>query len=132
MAAKELYLKKLEKYEELLMQEKHQTQKIITGIDEIQKRGSKAQSGDLSSYSIHQADMGTDTDEAEKRVYLLNKELDKLQKLNLALKRIYDKTYGVCEICGTYISEKRLKIVPYAKFCIECKSKEELKQRRKR
>jgi RNA polymerase-binding transcription factor len=132
MAAKELTLKKLEKYEEILMQERNQTQKIISGIDEIQKRGSKAQSGDLSSYSIHQADMGTDTDQAEKRVYLLNKELEKLKKLNLALKRIYDKTYGVCEICGALISEKRLKIVPYAKFCIDCKSKDELKQRRKR
>lgn len=132
MAAKEFSLKKLEKYEEILLQEKNQTQKIIQGIDEIQKRGTKSQSGDLSSYSIHQADMGTDTDEAEKRVYLLNKELEKLKNLNLALKRIYDKTYGVCEICGSLISEKRLKIVPYAKFCIECKSKEELKQRRKR
>lgn len=131
MAAKELTLKKLEKYEELLMQEKNQTQKIINGIDDIQKRGAKNQSGDLSSYSVHQADMGTDTDEAEKRVYLLNKELDKLKLLNVALKRIYDKTYGVCEICGAFIPEKRLKIVPYAKFCIECKSKEEIKQRRK-
>jgi RNA polymerase-binding transcription factor DksA len=132
MAAKEMTLKKLEKYEEILLQEKNQTQKIIQGIDEIQKRGTKAQSGDLSSYSIHQADMGTDTDEAEKRVYLLNKELEKLKKLNQALRRIYDKTYGVCEICGNLISEKRLKIVPYAKFCVECKSKEEMKKRRKR
>ena len=132
MAANELNVKKLEKYEEILMLEKDQTQKIIKGIDEIQKRGSKAQSGDLSSYSIHQADMGTDTDQAEKRVYLLNKELEKLKKLNLALKRIYEKTYGVCEICGNFIPEKRLKIVPYAKFCISCKSEEELKQRRRR
>ena len=50
MAARELTLKKLEKYEEILMKEKGQTLKIITGIDEIQKRGSKDRSGDLSSY----------------------------------------------------------------------------------
>ena len=131
MAAKELTLKKLEKYEEILILEKNQTQKLITGIDEIQKRGSKARSGDLSSYSIHQADMGTDTDEAEKRVYLLNKELEKVKKINLALRRIFEKSYGVCEICGDLIPEKRLKIVPYAKYCISCKSKEELKSRRR-
>lgn len=131
MAAKEFTMKKLEKYEEILLQEKNQTQKIIKGIDEIQKRGVKDQSGDLSSYSVHQADLGTDTDEAEKRVYLLNKELEKLKRINQALCRIYDKTYGICEICGKLISEKRLKIVPYAKFCIECKSKEELKKRKR-
>jgi RNA polymerase-binding transcription factor DksA len=132
MAAKEFTLKKLEKYEEILLQEKNQTQKIIQSIDEIQKRGVKNQSGDLSSYSVHQADMGTDTDEAEKRVYLLNKELEKLKNINQALRRIYDKTYGICEICGNLISEKRLKIVPYARFCIECKSKEEMKARKRR
>ncbi|HPR17364.1 MAG TPA: TraR/DksA C4-type zinc finger protein [Candidatus Cloacimonadota bacterium] len=132
MAAKEFPLKKLEKYEEILLREKEQAQKIIHSIDEIQKRGVKDQSGDLSSYSVHQADLGTDTDEAEKRVYLLNKELEKLKNINQALRRIYDKTYGICEICGNLISEKRLKIVPYARFCIECKSKEELKQRKRR
>lgn len=132
MAAKEFTMKKLEKYEEILLEEKNQTQKIIQGIDEIQKRGAKDQSGDLSSYSVHQADLGTDTDEAEKRVYLLNKELEKLKYINQALRRIYEKTYGICEICGTLISERRLKIVPYAKFCIECKSKEEMKKRRRR
>lgn len=132
MASKELTLKKLIKYKEILQQERDQTQKIINGIDEIQKRGSKDRSGDLSSYSVHQADMGTDTDEAEKRVYLLNKELEKLKHINQALKRIYDKSYGVCEICGCLIPDKRLKIVPYARYCISCKSQEESKARKRR
>lgn len=132
MAAKNLTSKQLEKYENILKEEKEQTEKIIKGIDDIQKRGAKNRSGDLSSYSLHQADMGTDTDQSEKRVYLLEKELGTLRNLNIALKRIYDKTYGICEICGNYISENRLKIVPYAKFCIECKSKEEEKKRRRR
>ncbi len=131
MAAKNLTSKQLEKYENILKEEKMQTEKIIKGIDDIQKRGAKNRSGDLSSYSLHQADMGTDTDQSEKRVYLLEKELETLRNLNIALKRIYDKTYGICEICGKYISENRLKIVPYAKFCIECKSKEEKKKRRR-
>ena len=131
MATKTLSNEKLEKYEEVLLAEKEQAQKIINSINEIQKRGNKDQSGDLSSYSIHQADMGTDTDESEKRVYLLNKELEKIQNINGALKRVYDKSYGICEICGCYIPENRLKIVPYAKYCIECKSKEEKRKRRK-
>ena len=131
MAAKSLTSKKLEVYESILMEEKNQAQKIINGIDEIQKRGAKNRSGDLSSYSLHQADMGTDTDQSEKRVYLLNKEIEKLKKINLALKRIYEKSYGICEICGKYIRARRLKIVPYAKYCIECKTREEKNNRRK-
>lgn len=131
MAAKKLDTEILSKYENILLAEKMQTQRLIKDINDIQKKGAKDSSGDLSSYSVHQADMGTDTDESEKRVYLLNKEIEKLQKINEALRRVYDKTYGICEICGDLISEKRLKIVPYARFCIECKSKEEEKSRKK-
>ena len=131
MPTKTLENEKLERYEKILLTEKEQTQRIINSINEIQKRGNKDQSGDLSSYSIHQADMGTDTDESEKRVYMLNKELEKIKEINSALRRVYDLSYGICEICGCYIPENRLKIVPYAKYCIECKSKEEKSQRRK-
>jgi DnaK suppressor protein len=131
MSAKILSELKLKEYENILISEKEQTQKIINGIDEIQKRGAKDRSGDLSSYSLHQADMGTDTDQAEKRVYLLNKEIEKLKKLNLALNRVQDKTYGICQICGCHIPAKRLSVVPYAMLCIECKNIEEKKSRRR-
>ena len=131
MAANSLTLKRLEEYEAILLKERDETQKIIKGIDEIQKKGAKNCSGDLSSYSLHQADMGTDTDQAEMRVYLLEKEIEKCKKINSALKRIYDKSYGICQICGKHIPHNRLKIVPYAKFCIECKSKEEKNSKRR-
>jgi RNA polymerase-binding transcription factor DksA len=131
MAANNLTSKRLEEYEAILLKERDETQKIIKGIDEIQKKGAKNCSGDLSSYSLHQADMGTDTDQAEMRVYLLEKEIEKCKKINSALKRIYDKSYGICQICGKHILHNRLKIVPYAKFCIECKSKEEKNSKRR-
>ena len=131
MAANNLTLKRLEEYEAILLKERDETRKIIKGIDEIQKQGAKNCSGDLSSYSLHQADMGTDTDQAEMRVYLLEKEIEKCNNINSALKRIYDKSYGICQICGKHISHNRLKIVPYAKFCIECKAKEEKNSKRR-
>jgi RNA polymerase-binding transcription factor DksA len=118
MSEKQLSEKKLKKYENVLLEEKQQTQKIIDAINEIQKKGAKNGSGDLSSYSIHQADLGSDTDEAERRVYILNKEIENLKYINQALRRIYDKSYGICVICGDYIPEKRLKVIPYAKYCI--------------
>jgi RNA polymerase-binding transcription factor DksA len=132
MAVKELTPSKLKEYEDMLLEERKSVQEVIRSIDDSQKRGMKDGSGDLSSYSMHQADMGSDTDYAERSVFLLEREIDKLKKINSALGRIYDKTYGICEICGEYIQEKRLSIVPYARFCIECKSKEEKKTRRRR
>lgn len=131
MSEKEFSSEKLKEYEELLVKEKHSTEGMINELNELQKKSLKDSSGDLSSYSLHQADMGTDTIYAEKRVYYLNAEIEKLRKLNQALKRIYDKSYGLCEICGKHISDKRLHAIPYARYCIDCKSAEEKRKRRR-
>lgn len=46
----------------------------------------------------------------------------KLQDVNGALEKIKQGQYGICEECGKEISKPRLKIVPQAKLCRECKS----------
>jgi DnaK suppressor protein len=61
---------------------------------------------------------------------MLDSEGKKLKLINDALKRVYEKSYGICEICGEYIQEARLKIIPYARFCVECKAKEEKKKKK--
>ncbi|MDP8200723.1 MAG: TraR/DksA C4-type zinc finger protein [Candidatus Tenebribacter burtonii] len=132
MTAMPLPEKRLEKYKEILLKEKEEIQKVINNINDIQKRGAKDGNGDLSAYSQHQADLGSDTDESERRVYILEKELNNIKLINSALKRIYDKTYGICEICGNIIPANRLKIIPYAKYCIKCKEEEELRKKRRK
>ena len=130
MAVKPLPKSKLNYYKKILLKEKETTLKIIANISKKLKMGSKNSSGDLSSFSIHQADLGTDTANMEKEVYLLDEEQNKLKLLNRALGRIYDKSYGICEITGKYISEKRLKTIPWAHFSL--KAKEEEEKRRKK
>ena len=44
----------------------------------------------------------------------------RLKNINLALKKIKEGKYGICEKCGKEIDEKRLKIVPEARFCLKC------------
>lgn len=131
MSEKEFSKEKLKQYEELILSEKKVTEELISDLNNLQKKSLKDSSGDLSSYSLHQADLGTDTIYAEKRVYYLNSEIEKLRKLNMALKRIYDKSYGLCEICGKHISDKRLHAIPYARYCIDCKNAEEKRKRRR-
>jgi len=123
MSVKNLSDEKLEEYKQILLKEKEETELLIDRINEIQNN-LEEQNG-TSSYKLHQADMGTDTSTSERRVYLLEKENEKLKKIYNALHRIYDKSFGICLICGKYIPEKRIKILPYAKYCINCKNSEE-------
>ncbi len=90
---------------------------------------SKDQSGDLSSYSFHMADQGTDTMEREMAFSLASREGRYLHHLNEALDRIENGKYGHCRNCNDEINKKRLEAVPHATLCIKCKSIEEKKKR---
>ena len=46
-------------------------------------------------------------------------------KMQEAIKRIDDGTFGLCELCGGPISEKRLMARPVTTLCIHCKTKQE-------
>jgi DnaK suppressor protein len=50
-------------------------------------------------------------------------------KIEEALERIEDGSFGICEKCGEDISEQRLKARPVTIHCIECKKKEEALER---
>jgi len=49
----------------------------------------------------------------------------RLKNINLALEKIKKGTYGICEKCGQKISSERLKVLPEARFCIKCQTKNE-------
>jgi len=52
-------------------------------------------------------------------------EANRLMAINNAIGRIHNKVYGKCLKCGKPISESRLRAIPYAVLCIDCKSGEE-------
>src|SRR3990172_408843 len=52
---------------------------------------------------------------------LTDREKQNLKQIDDALERIEEKTYGLCEECGVKIPRARLKVVPFAKYCVECK-----------
>jgi len=52
---------------------------------------------------------------------LTDREKQKLKQIDDALDRIEENTYGLCEECGVKIPRARLKVVPFAKYCVECK-----------
>lgn len=49
----------------------------------------------------------------------------RLNAVDQALIRIRNGKYGICANCGQKIPEDRLRAIPYALLCINCKSKTE-------
>ena len=45
-----------------------------------------------------------------------------VEEIDLALIKIKDGTYGVCEQCHNTIPKERLRALPYAALCVQCKS----------
>jgi len=56
---------------------------------------------------------------------LRDREQKLLKKIEKALKKIENGTYGICEVCGSEIDEKRLMARPEATLCIDCKRAQE-------
>ncbi len=82
-------------------------------------------SGDLSSMPIHMADLGSDNFEQEFTLSLMETEEGTLDRIEGAMERIEDGTYGLCENCGVRIPKKRLDAIPYASMCVKCASQTE-------
>lgn len=70
------------------------------------------------------------TDLAEETgLALIDLRRDTLEKIELALQKLEEDTYGICEDCNNEISAQRLKALPFAIYCIECKQiREDLEQ----
>lgn len=60
-----------------------------------------------------------------------DRERKLIAKIREAIERIEDGTYGICEICGGDISEKRLRARPVTTMCVACKSRMEALERAK-
>ncbi|MGA1794248.1 MAG: RNA polymerase-binding protein DksA [bacterium] len=61
---------------------------------------------------------------------LRDRERKLLAKIDDALQRIEDGSFGICEECGKDIGLKRLKARPVVTLCIECKTKQEEEEKK--
>ncbi len=115
----------LNEFRALLIHRKRVIQGDVQGLEkEGLKKGSDA-AGDLSTLPMHLADMGTDSFEQDMSLGLMENETDELQEIDEALERIKDGSFGLCETCKKRIPKERLKAIPYARLCVNCKKKEE-------
>ena len=117
--------KDLKHFEERLLEER---KKLLSQLGYLEKAMGQTQrdsSGDLSAYSFHMADMGTDAMEREKAFLFASAEGRQLMSVDEALRRLYRSEYGVCETCGKEIGKQRLDALPQANLCVNCQEKQE-------
>src|SRR5512140_388422 len=110
----------------LLLDERKRVLKELGQWDETLSNTQQGADGDLSSYSFHMADQGTDAMEREKAFLFASKEGRYLWHVNQALRRLYGtpEKFGHCHQCGAEINFERLDALPHARLCISCKEKE--------
>jgi RNA polymerase-binding transcription factor DksA len=114
-------------FEKRLLEERKRVQKELGHHGETFGSSQQESDGDLSSYSFHMADQGTDAMEREKAFLFASQEGRFLWHIDEALRRLYrsPETFGKCHQCGNDIAFERLDALPHARYCISCKQREE-------
>lgn len=94
----------------------------------------KESAEEMSSYSLHMADSGTDNFDRDFALSLLSSDQDAVYEIEEALKRIEKSTYGICELTTKPIPRARLDAIPWTRFTVEAQAQLEregaLRQRR--
>ena len=107
--------------------------KLIEQRDQLQGNQKRALSGDIH---VDPDDFPDEIDTASSEVNLQftgrlrEREQGLLSKIDAALRKIEDGTFGQCTNCGEEIGVKRLNARPVAELCIECKAEQEKLERR--
>jgi RNA polymerase-binding transcription factor DksA len=87
--------------------------------EEALKKNGKDDAGDLSGYSQHLADAGTDTADRDFALSLISNEQEALKEIADAVERLKSGKYGICEITNKVIPHARLMAVPFTRYSLE-------------
>jgi len=123
---KKMNRRELEKIKKILLEKRAELRRQIDGLEGESLGTSQRDSvGDLSGYSYHMADVGTDNYNRQFNLELASNEGKIVYEIEQALLRMKERKFGKCEVCGRKIQRARLKVVPYARLCIDCKKRKE-------
>ncbi len=102
-----------------LEEERLQLETQLTTIETDSFASTQSDSSGDVGLDDEPADAGTATFEREKDLSIENNVRDLLHKIDRALKRMDDGTYGICDVCGKPIEKARVKALPYVDLCIK-------------
>jgi DnaK suppressor protein len=111
--------KELDDLRERLLAEQAELQEQLTTIEEQSFAASQSELSGEVSFDEENADAGSFTFERERDLSIENNVRDLMRKIERALARMDEGTYGICSRCGKPIEKARLKALPYVDLCIK-------------
>jgi len=118
MARAALTAAELKELREALEKERAELESQFAEIESSTFSQAQSELSGEMAFDDEYADAGTATFERERDLSLENNVRDLLKKIEKALSRMDEGTYGICERCGRPIEKARLKALPYADLCI--------------
>lgn len=130
MTEKKMNKKQKDDYRKLLLGIKEDILHDIKNMTAGNSSDSKEAQNETSvGHGLHMADVATDMYDREFTLGLASNDRELLGKVDKALKRMEDETYGQCIHCNKLIPEARLEAIPYVETCLQCQEKLETKSR---
>jgi DnaK suppressor protein len=120
--SKALTKKELKKFQEMLLDKRRE---VLERARRMLSEGMTLDTNDLPD----EMDLASSEYIQSFEFRLRGREKSLLTKLDLALKKIEENTFGVCEICDEAIGKKRLEARPETSLCIKCKEDQEREER---
>lgn len=120
--SKALNKKELKKFQELL-EEKRKV--VVERARQMLSEGMVLDANDLPD----EMDLASSEYIQSFEFRLRGREKSLLSKLDHALKKIDEGTFGICEVCEEPIGKKRLEARPETSLCIKCKEDQEREER---
>lgn len=112
-----------------MMEEEIDTQVIqqILQIEfkKMKRRIASERAGWGKSHNPDRADLARSYTMQEQDTTLQIMAQERLNRIEQALERLEDKSYGQCNNCGQTIKFERLQVIPTAEYCIRCQEEQE-------
>jgi len=115
----------LKEYRKMLLDLKDEIVGEINHINQEARSNFRDSSGDLSSHTLHLADMADENFARELNLELASNEREILHAIDDGLRRIENGVYGICVDCEVPIPKSRLKVIPYTPLCKKCQEERE-------
>jgi DnaK suppressor protein len=120
----------LAKAREVLMEKRTN---LVRQVERLAKDAAESTEATENSKSpLNSADNASDAYEQDFAFINMESEEEIMRKVDVALLRIKDKTYGTCDDCSKEINPDRLDYLPWATLCIKCQELEERGIRRRK
>lgn len=106
--------KELNEFKELLQDRRSQIERNLEGA-------SAEAAGLLGSGASDEIDIASINTDQLIEQSISNQQKYELGEIERALSKIFNKTYGICEMCEEEIGMARLRVKPHARYCIACR-----------